>query len=142
MKRIWVGLALMTFIIAGTYLYTCFNPEDYQWFPKCPVYLLTGYQCPGCGSQRAFYHLFHGNISTAFSYNPLMLLLAPYIFLGIYIEYIAGKTNPCIIRLRNLFFGQWAILLLAIIIILFTILRNSSIFYHERECVINHLFPE
>ena len=124
-KRLAVGLALMIVIMACIYLYSRYNPEEYQLFPKCPVYLLTGYKCPGCGSQRAFYHLFHGNIATAFMYNPLMILLAPYIFSGIYIEYIATKTNPRVVRLRNLLFGKWALLLLAVIFVLYTILRNN-----------------
>jgi len=123
-ERLATGLALMVVMIAGIYLYSSYNPEKYQFFPKCPVFLLTGYQCPGCGSQRAFYHLFHGNIATAFKYNPLMLLLVPYVLSGIYLEYMANKTNPRIIRIRNLLFGKWAILLLALTIVLFTIIRN------------------
>ena len=124
-KRLGAGLALMIVIMAGIYLYSRYNPEDYLLFPKCPVYLLTGYKCPGCGSQRAFYHLFHGDITTAFMYNPLMFLLVPYIFSGLFLEYIASKTNPRVVRLRNLLFGKWMLLVLAVIIILFTILRNN-----------------
>ena len=123
-KRIGIGLALVFVIIAGIFIYAHFNPEDYRFFPKCPVYMLTGYQCPGCGSQRAFYHLIHGNFATAFRYNPLMPALVPYIFSGIYLEYIANKANPGIARLREILFGKWAILLMAIVIVLFTILRN------------------
>ena len=124
-KRLGIGLAFMIVIIAGIYLYSRYNPEEYQWFPKCPVYLLTGYKCPGCGSQRAFYHLFHGEIATAFMYNPLMLLLAPYILTGIFLEYIANKTNPRVVRLHNLLFGKWTLLALAVITLLFVILRNN-----------------
>jgi len=123
-ERLGIGLALMIFIIIGIYIYSSYNPEDYLFFPKCPVYLLTGYKCPGCGSQRAFYHLFHGNFCAAFIQNPLMVLLAPYVLLGIYLAFIANRTNPHIIRIQNLFFGKWAIIVLAIIIVLFTILRN------------------
>jgi len=123
-KQLGVGLALMIAIIAGIYLYSRYNPEEYPFFPKCPVYLFTGYKCPGCGSQRAFYHLFHGNIATAFMYNPLMLLLAPYILTGLYLEYIPKKTNLRMIRLHNLLFGKWALLVVAVIFVLFTLLRN------------------
>ena len=123
-KRIAIGLALTTVIIAGTYMYAHFNPENHHFFPKCPVFLLTGYQCPGCGSQRAFYHLFHGNIATAFRYNPFVLLLAPYVITGIIIEYVANRNNPRIVRLRELLFGKWAVLVLAVFILLFTIFRN------------------
>jgi hypothetical protein len=106
------------------YLYSNFDPSDYAFFPKCPVYTLTGYKCPGCGSQRAFYNLFQGNFLTAFGYNSLMLILVPYILLGIYIEYIADLSGNGIQRLRNIFYGKWAILVLAVIIIAYTVLRN------------------
>ena len=129
-KRLFIGIALIITIVTGIYLYSTYNPEDYQFFPKCPVYFLTGYECPGCGSQRAFYHLFHGNISTAFAYNPLILLLAPYLLSGIYFEYIANKANIRITHIRSLLFGKWALLVLAILIILYTILRNLPFFSH------------
>ena len=117
----------MVVIVAGIYIYARYNPADYPFFPKCPVYTLTGYLCPGCGSQRAFYHLFHGDFLTAFRYNPLMLALVPYLLFGIYIEYVANKTDRRVVCLRELFFGKWAILVLAFIIIFYTILRNVCI---------------
>ena len=123
-KRILTGLVLTLVIVAGIYLYGNYNPEEFRFYPKCPVYLLTGYKCPGCGSQRAFYHLFQGNFTTAFQYNPFMMLLIPYILSGIYLEYIANRTKPSIVRIREILFGNWAILVLAVIIILYTIARN------------------
>jgi hypothetical protein len=123
-KRILTGMALTLVIVAGVYLYGHYNPEEFRFYPKCPVYLLTGYQCPGCGSQRAFHHLFQGDFATAFQYNPLVMLLIPYILTGIYIEYIANRTKPAMVRIREVLFGKWAILSLAIIIIMFTFFRN------------------
>ncbi len=123
-KRIAIGVAIMIALLTGIYLYSQYNPENYRFFPKCPVYLLTGYKCPGCGSQRAFYNLFHGDLVTAFMYNPLMILLIPYVLFGIYIEYMADRNSPRIVHLRNLFFGKWAVLILAVIILLYTIFRN------------------
>jgi hypothetical protein len=127
-KRIFIGLILMIAIMGGVYLYSHFNPEEYRFFPKCPVYFLTGYKCPGCGSQRAFYHIFQGNIMTAFRLNPLMLLIVPYVLTGIYLEYIINRTNPRTVRLRELLFGKWAVLVLAITIVIYTIVRNQLSF--------------
>ena len=123
-KRVLVGLSIMVAFLAGVYLYSHYNPEDYHLFPKCPVYLLTGYECPGCGSQRAFHNLFQGNFIAAFNYNPLMILLIPYVLSGIYFEYIADRTATRIVRLRNILFGKWAAPILAVIILLYFILRN------------------
>ncbi|MDR0575187.1 MAG: DUF2752 domain-containing protein [Tannerella sp.] len=123
-KRTGIGVVMMAILAAGIYLYSQYNPENYLFFPKCPVYALTGYKCPGCGSQRAFYNLFHGNFDTAFMYNPLMILLIPYLLFGIYLEYMTDRNSFRIVYLRNLFFGKWAVLILAAIILLYTIFRN------------------
>ena len=45
--------------------------------PKCPVKLLTGYDCPGCGFQRAFHALLHGNLWEAIHYNLFLLIAIP-----------------------------------------------------------------
>ena len=126
-KRIFTGVVIMMVLVAGVYLYSQFNPEEHLLFPKCPVYILTGYKCPGCGSQRAFHNLFHGNFLTAFMYNPFMVLLVPYVLYGVYIEFIANRLNPRIVRLRNIFFGKWALFVLAVVLLLFTILRNINL---------------
>ena len=123
-KRILTGLLLMLVIMAGIYLYAHYDPEKFRFYPKCPVYLLTGYQCPGCGSQRALYHLFQGNFATAFHHNPLIMLLIPYILSGIFLEYMINRNKPAIARVRVILFGKCAILVLATIFILFTVFRN------------------
>lgn len=42
----------------------------------CPSQLL-GFACPGCGGLRATASLLHGDVSAAWAYNPLAVLLAP-----------------------------------------------------------------
>ena len=49
--------------------------------PKCMFHELTGLECPACGNQRALHALLHGNIKSAFSYNPLFVISLPYLFL-------------------------------------------------------------
>ncbi|MDR3252234.1 MAG: DUF2752 domain-containing protein [Tannerella sp.] len=124
--KLLIGLVLIITISAGVYLYSGYNPEDSGLFPKCPVYMLTGYKCPGCGSQRAFHHLFNGNFRAAFVYNPVMLVLIPYILLGIFIEYVASQQWRTVSHIRRIFFGKEAVLILAAVIALYTILRNTT----------------
>lgn len=45
--------------------------------PRCLFRFLTGFDCPGCGSQRAFHALLHGHISAAWSYNPFVFFAVP-----------------------------------------------------------------
>nr|MBD5377303.1 DUF2752 domain-containing protein [Bacteroides sp.] len=54
-------------------VYAVFDPSSSAFFPRCPLKVLTGYDCPGCGSQRAFHALLHGDIAAVVRYNALFL---------------------------------------------------------------------
>ena len=76
---VWLGLAAI-----AVFLFF-FNPAlpGNQFFPKCPFRLVTGWQCPGCGSTRACYQLLHLQPIAAFKLNPLMVLTLPFIVYGL-----------------------------------------------------------
>ncbi len=60
-------------------VYFWFDPvEEGRFFPKCPVYFLTGLQCPSCGSQRAFHALLHGEFLAALRYNYFIVFGVPF----------------------------------------------------------------
>ena len=52
----------------------------------CLFHILTGLNCPFCGTQRMAWALLHGNVSEAFHYNPVIFCLSPVALLvaGIY----------------------------------------------------------
>ncbi len=51
----------------------------------CPIRLLTGYQCPGCGITRYAVCMVHGNVQGAFEANQLVFVLMPFLLLyGLY----------------------------------------------------------
>jgi hypothetical protein len=52
-----------------------FPPEQYSFYPQCPVYRYLHLQCPGCGTTRALAALLHGHISEALRLNALTTLL-------------------------------------------------------------------
>lgn len=67
-------------VIGGALLlpvYFFFNPAVESFFPPCPVKLLAGLDCPGCGSQRALHALLHLHFAEAFRLNPLALAAMP-----------------------------------------------------------------
>jgi len=60
----------------------------------CPVALILGLPCPGCGLTRALGHASHGKFREAFDYHALWpALLAYLVFLWIYqmIEVVRGE---------------------------------------------------
>jgi hypothetical protein len=45
--------------------------------PLCPIALLTGHPCPGCGLTRASFAALHGDFVHAHALHPLVWLAAP-----------------------------------------------------------------
>ncbi len=43
-------------------------------WPPCPLFALTGIQCPACGSTRMVHALLHGDLATAWHLNAVMLV--------------------------------------------------------------------
>lgn len=82
--------AIVIGIIAFAYVYSHFNPSNY-WFPRCPFLVLTGYKCPGCGSQRAIHALFHMDIASAFSLNAMLVTLIPVVIVFTLVELLRKK---------------------------------------------------
>lgn len=65
-----------------------FPPEQNWFYPRCLFHALTGLQCPGCGGLRAVHQLLHGNVSAAWHFNALLVLMLP-IVIGIAGVFIA-----------------------------------------------------
>jgi hypothetical protein len=76
---VWLGLAGMTLFL---FFFNPASPAN-QFFPKCPFRLVTGLQCPGCGTTRACYQLIHLHPIAAFKLNPLMVMTLPFIVYGL-----------------------------------------------------------
>jgi hypothetical protein len=110
------------FVVAGlAIVYFILDPSR-GLFPKCPFYWLTGYKCPGCGSQRAVHELLHLHFAAAFKENALLVTSIPYILLGFFFDYTnLGQLWP---RVRKTLFGLHAIIVIAVIVISWWIFRN------------------
>lgn len=120
MRKIF-GIVIWIFIgVFALILYFSFNPEEYSFFPKCPFLLLTGLQCPGCGSQRAIYSLLHGNLARAFSYNALLVLSIPLICMLLFAKALKRRFPHVYIACHN----PMLIWCYFSIVILWWVLRN------------------
>lgn len=89
-RKVIYALALIL-IFGGIVIFYKYNPSNTSFFPKCPFYLLTGYKCPGCGTQRALHHLLHLRISSALRYNALFVLSIPLVFFLLIAESVKKK---------------------------------------------------
>lgn len=122
-RKYIIRIIVITLALAiGGAIYYIFSPEESRFFPQCPFHMLTGYDCPGCGSQRALHHLLHLRLLKAFLSNPLLIILIPYLVISLWFEYFGGKEKYP--RARKILFGRNAIYIILAAIILFWIGRN------------------
>lgn len=88
--------------------------------PKCPVKVLTGLDCPGCGSQRALHALLTGDVAAAFRFNALLLLLLPYVAVIAVLEF-TGRRH---LRLYRVLGSPAAIAIVLALVVVWTVVRN------------------
>lgn len=115
------GIILSGLLAGGLILYQV-DPAAVSWLPKCPLYQLTGWHCPGCGVTRAAHALLHGDVPGALAKNPLLVGAAPI---------VAGY---CVWKRRREGRG-WttkisarAVLGLLAVLLVFAVLRNIPVY--------------
>ncbi|MDE5643629.1 MAG: DUF2752 domain-containing protein [Muribaculaceae bacterium] len=88
--------------------------------PRCVLRLITGYDCPGCGSQRALHALLHGRLGEAWHYNPALFVLLP-----LAAAYGAHELSVCRNpRLERILYNRIVLGALCAGILLWWVLRN------------------
>lgn len=117
-KRRYIAVIVIVSLL-GICIYYAFDPAQHL-FPRCPFALLTGFRCPGCGTQRAIHQLLHLNIGEAFRYNALFVVSIP-ILLFMLITYKLRAKFP---RLYKFSLSLPFSLTILIIIILWWVFRN------------------
>ena len=115
-KQIFVVAA----IIAIGIIYFLIDPSAVGFMPRCIFHELTGWKCPGCGSQRMIHALLHADVVSAWHHNPLLLILFPFLLPLIYIELNATRYQAIYMKLHSV----PVIVALSIIIVGWGILRN------------------
>lgn len=73
-------------------LYTLVDPGTSIIAPKCFVKMLTGYDCPSCGGQRALHAILNGNIKEALLLNPFLFIAIPYLLAVAYTAFSHSKV--------------------------------------------------
>ena len=102
------------------FLYFLFVSATHLYLP-CPIRLVTGWKCPGCGISHYFVHLLHGEMREAFAANAFVFCLAP--FALVYAGYRAYRyVQDGFTRTRPI--ETAALVLVCVAAVAFGILRN------------------
>ena len=86
MRRTLVIVLVIAVLLVFGFIYFTLDPASSNLFPRCPFLQVTGYKCPGCGSQRAIHALLNGDIMGALGYNVMLIVAIPWIALCLFAE--------------------------------------------------------
>jgi len=123
-----VAAAAGTLLLAAGLLYFYFlNPaDDKNLYISCTFKNLTGWDCPGCGGQRALHRLLHFDFLGAFRYNALFVILSPYALILTYYtarQYFTGKNFP-----KKYWFSGKMVIFFLLLLLVFMVVRNLPYF--------------
>jgi len=110
---------LLVVTIVGLLLVYFFIDARKGGFPECPFHLLTGWFCPGCGSQRALSSLLHGNILAAMHNNILMVAFLPLLLYSAFVNLRYAGT-----RKMKLWYDPLFVKIVLVSVVCFWIFRN------------------
>jgi hypothetical protein len=104
----------------GAWVLYTFPPTAYAFYPQCPFRMMTGLECPGCGTTRALHHLLHGRIEEAFRLNPMLFVLLA----------VALCALPSVVRGRHPAFlmKPWFAWTAFVVLATYWILRNTPLY--------------
>ena len=119
-------LIIPAVIVAAGVFYYFVNPTESRIAPRCLMKLLTGYQCPSCGAQRAIHAFLHGRIAEAVSYNLFFILAIPFLLLTAYSVIMMKRPSPSrmTVSLYNFCTSKYTIYSYIVAYCLWWIVRN------------------
>ncbi len=99
------------------------DPNEAGNYPTCPFLLVTGYQCPGCGSLRMLHALMNGDLSTAVDLNVLAVLALPYVA-WVWLGWVTRRVTA---RPRAFVAHPGWIRAFAVVLVVFWVTRNTPV---------------
>ena len=114
-------------IIAGTagllacgYVYFQ-DPGEPGHYPPCPLKLLTGLDCPFCGSLRATHELMHGNLPVAIDLNALTVFVILPVTMALLIAWTVQRWRGKRFEVDT---PRWLSVAMVVGVLAFTVVRN------------------
>jgi hypothetical protein len=117
---VWPCVLLSVLLIFLFYYHI--NPVKTDMGTLCSFKTLTGLNCAGCGGQRAFHFLLHGEFLQALRYNFLIFFLPFFLYLiYLIVEVYIFKEKK---HLHGFMFSNKLGIIVVTVVILYTVLRN------------------
>jgi len=123
--RILLVLFAAVLVPLGATLLYNFSPTEYGFYPRCMFRFVTGFHCPGCGATRCVAALLHGDLRQALAYNPLFVVMLPFLVFGGMRFACATWTGK---QIRGYRLPGWALKTLVGLLIVYWIARNIDVY--------------
>lgn len=107
-------------------VYFFIDPSKSSYFLKCPLKTITGYECAGCGVQRAFHSLLHFRILEAFKFNPLFVISIPVLLIILIFNY--SENEKLKLGINRFFKSKTFVFVVLIIVFVFSLLKNTDFY--------------
>lgn len=123
MKKVLSIFSIGVFFVVIRYFYVNNPANNDTPFAICMTKRIANIDCPGCGGQRAFHQLLHGNFIEAGKLNIFIYFFAPllaYIFFSF-------ALKPFNINFPDIDISLKGLLITLLIFIVFTLFRNSHL---------------
>lgn len=102
----------------GAYALLC---SHLGWGLPCPIYSLTGLQCPGCGVSRMAISLIALDFQAAWNHHPAIMSLLPWMA-AVAIDYIWGYIQTGTHRLHK--WANLSVSIMTVILLVYGVVRN------------------
>ena len=120
-RRVLMTVVVCCVLLCLVAVYYFYSPEESRFFPRCMFYTLTGWECPGCGVQRAFSALLHGEFVEAVCYNPFLCLSVPYLILALVVSFCSGRVAE---QLGRIVYNRYVVWGFVVLFFVWWIVRN------------------
>lgn len=121
-RAVWLRFSVIAVAALVAAALFFLDPTEFRFFPRCPFKLLTGWDCPGCGFQRAAHAVLHGHWDEAWRYNPFLLYSIPYLLAVMLTEWVwRGERQD---RWRRVVEGRRAVWLYLVLFCVWGVVRN------------------
>lgn len=126
-RRMALPLFGLGVVVAGIAYVGRVNPNEEGHYPTCPLKLVTGIDCPGCGGLRATHSLANGDILAAMDHNLLVVLCLPLVVVWFAFVLRRAWTGRSVAMTPGWARAQaWLLYGLLAATVIFTIARNLS----------------
>lgn len=119
-KRIWHDVETYWAAAAALALYTIMVNLFFHHF--CPMVIISGLPCPGCGLTRSFIYLASGRIQQSIYINPMGIPIAGIMIYFFWNRYILGREAKWMMHL----------IIIAVVMLLVLYLWRMYVFFPNR----------